>query len=418
MQERKETHSTASNVGDYSFMSTSTVSLGPGASAGALFVSTDSRSGGAATRRVLHVINGEHYSGAERVQDLLAQRLPEFGYQVGFACVKPGAFPERRAAQDVPLVELPMRSRFDVCVARQLASRIEHEQFELVHAHTPRSVLIGSLAAARAGIPLVYHVHSPTSRDSTRTLINWLNSATEKWSIRKASKLIAVSPSLEQHMIRAGVSKDQIKLVPNGVPSVPFDEMRQAPQSTWTVGTIALFRPRKGLEMLLEALATIRAEGLDVRLRAVGPFETKVYEKETYRRTRRWGLDGAVDWTGFVRDVHAEMGRIDIFVLPSLFGEGLPMVVLEALAAGVPVVATSVDGVPFAVRDGREGVLVAPGDHEALAQGIKRILSGELDWMTLRKQAYIRHAEHFSDKAMAQGVADVYGQVLAEPRKA
>src|SRR5688572_15463220 len=102
-------------------MTSSTVSLGPGASPGAVFVSADRRTASTATRRVLHVINGEHYSGAERVQDLLAQRLPEFGFEIGFACVKPGEFSKRRAAREAPLIEMPMRCRFDVRVARQLA---------------------------------------------------------------------------------------------------------------------------------------------------------------------------------------------------------------------------------------------------------------------------------------------------------
>jgi glycosyltransferase involved in cell wall biosynthesis len=396
-------------------MSTSTVSVGPGASPGALIVSADPVSVRTATTRVLHVINGEHYSGAERVQDLLAQRLPEFGFEVGFACVKPGAFAERRSAQDAPLVDVPMRNRFDVRVARQLAVRIQQERFELVHAHTPRSVLIGSLAAARAGVPLVYHVHSPTSRDSTRTLINWLSSATEKWSIRKASKIIAVSPSLREHMIRSGVPEHQIKCIPNGVPGIRFDEKREPPRGSWTLGAIGLFRPRKGLEVLLEAIAALRADKFQVRLRAVGPFETRIYEREIHRRASQFRLEEAIDWTGFSRDVHAELGRMDVFVLPSLFGEGLPMVVLEALAAGVPVVATRVEGIPFAVRDGQEGVLVPAGDAQSLAEGLKQVLTGHLDWMRLRKQAYIRHAENFSDLAMSQGVAEVYRQVLGKP---
>jgi glycosyltransferase involved in cell wall biosynthesis len=213
-------------------------------------------------------------------------------------------------------------------------------------------------------------------------------------------------------MVRAGVPEEQIKCVPNGVPGIPFDEHRQAPSRAWTLGTVALFRPRKGLEVLLEALAALRERKLDVRLRAVGPFETKIYEKEVHRRAAELGLEGAIDWTGFVRDVHAELTSIDIFALPSLFGEGLPMVVLEALSAGVPVVATKVEGIAYAVRDGVEGVLAEPSDAARLRAGIERIVTGELDWMTLRKQAYIRHAENFSDRSMAQGVAEVYRQVL------
>jgi glycosyltransferase involved in cell wall biosynthesis len=121
-----------------------------------------------------------------------------------------------------------------------------------------------------------------------------------------------------------------------------------------------------------------------------------------------------IDWIGFTRNVSRELTQMDLFVLPSLFGEGMPMVVLESMAAGVPVVATRVEGVPDAVRDGRDGLLVAPGDPEGLARGIDRIISGQVDWCHLRESARRRHAEGFSDRSMAAGVAEVYGEVLGD----
>jgi len=100
-----------------------------------------------AKQRVLHVINGQHYAGAERVQDLLALQLPQLGFEVGFACVKPDRFPEVRQAQKTRLYKIPMRGRFDFGCARRLAELIRAEDYALVHAHTPRSVLVGSLVA-------------------------------------------------------------------------------------------------------------------------------------------------------------------------------------------------------------------------------------------------------------------------------
>ncbi len=91
--------------------------------------------------RVMHVINGEHYAGAERVQDLLALRLGEFGYEVGFACLKPGRFVGQRRSQSAPLYELPMRSRLDLRPARRLARLVRAYGYQLIHTHTPRAAL-------------------------------------------------------------------------------------------------------------------------------------------------------------------------------------------------------------------------------------------------------------------------------------
>jgi glycosyltransferase involved in cell wall biosynthesis len=99
-------------------------------------------------------------------------------------------------------------------------------------------------------------------------------------------------------------------------------------------------------------------------------------------------------------------------VLPSLFGEGLPMVVLEAMACGLPVVGTRVEGVPEAIGDGLSGLLAAPNDPADLARAISRIVSGELSWDDLSRRARARQVERFSDGSMAAGVAAVYREVL------
>ena len=99
-----------------------------------------------ATLRVLHVVNGELYAGRERVQDLLAARLPEFGVEVAFACIKPDKFPTARRSQSTALVNLPMRSRFDLRPAWRLAKMVRQEQFDVIHTHTPRAALVGQIA--------------------------------------------------------------------------------------------------------------------------------------------------------------------------------------------------------------------------------------------------------------------------------
>jgi glycosyltransferase involved in cell wall biosynthesis len=369
------------------------------------------------TIRALHLVNGEHYSGAERVQDLLAKQLPHIGCEVGFVCVKPRRFPAARESKDTPLVEMPMRGRFDLRVVKRIAAMVKNGGCDLVHAHTPRTALVGRLAARRAGVPFVYHVHSPAGRDSTRWALNKVNAMVEWAAVRDADRLIAVSPSLRQYMIASGIDVLRVTCVPNGVPAPGNARDRQPPTGTWMLGTVALFRPRKGIEVLLESLAALRSRGVNVRLRAVGGFETPAYEWAIHALAERLGVADAIDWIGFTRGVNRELAKIDVFVLPSLFGEGLPMVVLEAMAAGVPVVASRVEGVPDAVSHRATGLLVEPGSVSQLSRAIEELVGGGMDYAALSRGARRRHAELFSDATMAAGVNAVYRDIITTPRK-
>jgi glycosyltransferase involved in cell wall biosynthesis len=378
------------------------------------FVSpTDAQTATVTTADVLHVVNGEHYAGAERVQDLLAQRLPDFGYRVEFACVKLARFDALRQSRQARLQPVPMRSRFDLRAAWKIAGIVRRGGHRIIHAHTVRSAIVAAIAARLTGVPLVYHAHSPASHDTTHRWRNRFNGLIERLSLRAAVRVIAVSQAMADHMVQQGFDRERVAVVHNGVPFPESLPDRRPPHGNWTLGTAALFRPRKGMEVLLEALAMLRQQDLPVRLRAVGSFESPAYEAEIARRVRELGLQECISWTGFRRDVTAELAKMDLFVLPSLFGEGLPMVVLEAMAAGVPIVATRVAGVPEAVRDGCDGLLATPGDTADLIRAIGRIIRGEATWASLRASALARHAEHFSDRAMAAGVAAVYDAILA-----
>jgi glycosyltransferase involved in cell wall biosynthesis len=305
-----------------------------------------------------------------------------------------------------------MRGRFDLRIVNRLVRLVHDERYNLIHAHTPRTALVGRLAARRAGVPFVYHVHSPAGRDSTRRALNWINATVEWAAVREADRLIAVSPSVRDYMISRGIPEERVTYVPNGVPIANHIVERRPPMKAWTLGTVALFRPRKGTEVLLQALATMRSRGVNVRLRAVGGFETPAYEAAVLGLADRLGLAQAIDWIGFTRSINRELAKIDLFVLPSLFGEGLPMVVLEAMAAGLPVVASRVEGVPNAVAHRQTGLLVEPASVSQLACAVEQIIAGEIDYAELSQGAKLRHAQHFSDSAMAAGVAAVYRGVL------
>ncbi|HOA50848.1 MAG: glycosyltransferase family 4 protein [Thermogutta sp.] len=364
------------------------------------------------TARVIHVINGEHYSGAERVQDGLALVLPQYGFDVQFVCLKPGRFAKCRRAQGAPVENLPMRSRWDVAVASQIAALAEKTSAVLLHAHTPRSAMITALAARKCRLPWLYHAHSPTLRDSGNWVKNFAVAMMEWWAVRQADHIIAVADSLKRYWQRWGISADRVSVVHNGVPSWPTLPKRPHPGGTWTIGTVALFRPRKGIEILLRSLHQLRREKIPVRLLAVGPFETRKYEYHVKSLAARLGLEDVVSWVGFTPHVDTLLAKMDLFVLPSLFGEGLPMVILEAMALGVPVVASRVEGVPEVIRDGQDGLCVTPGSVLALTHALRTVISGQVSWQSLREQAYRRQRQCFSLESMGRATADVYRHIL------
>lgn len=367
-------------------------------------------------RKILHLINGEHFSGAERVQDLLAMQLPHFGYEVGFACLKPGKFPQVRQSKSAQLYEVGMRSKFDWKAIGQIVELVKSEGYEAIHAHTPRSLLVGRWVAGRCNRPLIYHVHSPVGRDSERKFHNWINTMMEKWSLKKVCKMICVSNSLHGYMKEIGHDPAKLAVVQNGVPIVDNLPTRQAPHQTWTLGTMALFRPRKGTEVLLEALAELKTRGCDVQLRAVGPFETPEYKTEVLYLAQKLGLENSITWTGFKKDINHELSQMDLFVLPSLYGEGLPMVVLESMACGVPVVASRVEGIPEAIRDDVDGRIFEPGNPIDLADKIQSLIQSKDRWSAMGESALQRQREHLSDVNMARQISTLYDEILGESR--
>ncbi len=365
------------------------------------------------SRKVLHLVNGEHFAGAERVQDLLALALPSQGFQVEFATLLAGRFAQARHSRQVPLHFMPMGSKFDFRPAFRLAKLLKQGNFCCLHTHTPRTVMVGSLAAALACVPLVHHLHGQTATEVRGSWKTRFYARLEKRCFARARKVIAVSETSRQYLLRLGVPASQVAVVPNGVPSPTTLSQRAAPSQSWNLGTVGLFRPRKGLETLLEALALLKSRSIQLHWQGIGPFETPAYEAEILRTVDRLHLADCVDWTGFCADVPAALAGLDLFVFPSILPEGMPMVVLEAMGAGVPVLASKVDGVTDILRHDQTAWLVPPADPQALATQLASVIAGQADWQRIRAAAYTLQRQQYSDTSVAAGVAAVYDEILA-----
>jgi phosphatidyl-myo-inositol alpha-mannosyltransferase len=374
--------------------------------------------------RVLHLINGEYFGGTARV---LVNYLAADARQadVHVAVHFEGELLDRLRDLAIPTELLPMRGRLDLAVARDVARLAERVGADLVHTHQLRNTLLARLASFIGGPPVVTHIHSPAFRESTHAWRNVATGALDRALAMRTSRFIAVSHSLAAELGRLGIDEGRVRVVPNGIPlpvaaSPAAREALHAefgvPRNVPIVGMVAVFRPRKGAELLIEAAAQVHAMDVAMHLLLVGEAfrgEGGDYGAHLRALASRVGLGDRVTFTGFRRDTDRVIAGLDLFALPSRFGEGLPMVLLEAMGAGVPVVTTPVEGIVEVVSDGQNGMLVPADDSSALAQAIARALADPAASNGLGAAGRRTILERHTSDAMARGIESVYREIVA-----
>lgn len=369
--------------------------------------------------RTLHVVNGEYYAGAERVQDLLARHLPEAGCDVGFACVKADQFPLKRQSRDVPLVRTPMRHPWSRRAVRDIARTMREEKYDIIHSHTPRSLWAAARVAKVVGCPLVHTMHDVFLGQPTHVARKVLNRYTIS-RLRDADFVTTVSNSTRQLAEELKLGKRR-RMICNGVAAARPEFNRARPgddpgRRCWNLGTVALIRPCKGIEVMVRAMARLQRRGCPARATVVGTFDTPQYQQEVLGLVERLGVTDLIDFSGFTTDVPARLEQFDLFLIPSVGPEGLPMVMLEAMAHSLPTVGSAVAGIADVIRPGVDGILFPPGDDKALADAVENFVAGKVDWLSMAQAARLRHAGEFSVQRMASEYAKVYREATdAQP---
>lgn len=374
------------------------------------------------TPRVLHMINGEYFGGAARVllNYLTAERQAEVVVGLHFE----GELADRLRRHGFAVELFPMRGRLDVRVARDVLRFTRSWGADLIHSHQLRNTLLARVASAFGGPPVVTHVHSPAFRESTRRIANLTTGAVDRALAGRTRRFIVVSASLARELRRLGIPQGRIRVVPNGIPLPPPADLAhraalhaefEIAESDQVIGMVANLRPRKGAEILMRAAALLRDEGHRLHLLFVGEAfreDGRDYAAELRNLALELRLDPRVTFTGFRRDNDRLIGGLDLFVLPSLFGEGLPMALLEAMGAGVPVISTPVEGISEVIVAGQNGLLAAVGDPHSLAASMRTLLGDREAAMAIGERGRATVEEQYSADAMARGIEAVYDELL------
>lgn len=301
--------------------------------------------------RVLHVITPSRVSGAELLLLRLVRAQAPLGIEARVVCKPHAGFLERAAREGVGCTALPISGKLNPRAVLALGGAIRGWRPDLVVTHLSSATWWGSIAARLQKTPSLAMVHGFTGA---------------RW-YRKADRLVCVSRAVADHMIEQGIPADRLVVVHNGIDPAPYLSAEPAdlpvPAGAFVVGTVAHLSPKKGFAELATAAALV--PGAHFVVAGEGPMRP-------YLGRVASALQGRLHLLGWRDDVPALMRRIDAYCLPSL-REPFGLVLLEAMAAGRPVVAFRSGGAPEVVADGETGLLVPAGDVEALAAAIRRL---------------------------------------------
>ncbi len=372
--------------------------------------------------RVVHIIKVTRISGAERHLLLLLAGLRKRRVDARLVILVERAQPMDdmlTAARDseIPITRLFIRRDYDLALLWKLRALLRDQKPDLVHTHLIHADLFGYFAARAAGIRHV--VSSRHNDDQFRYRPRWRKLHRRLW--RWTSGGIAISESIRRFAIEVeGAPAEKITVVQYGIDFAwPSDDAIASARQTLRaklgldsdallLGMVCRLVEQKGIPYALEAMRRIRAQFPQAHLVIAGDGEKA---DELRRLASALGMADRVHWLGWRSDAADLMAAFDLLLAPSLW-EGFGLVLLEAMARRVPVIASRVGAIPEVIVHGESGILIEPRDVAALAQAMARLL----DDRALRKYMGLlgaaRLEERFSIRRMVEGTIAVYQRIL------
>jgi glycosyltransferase involved in cell wall biosynthesis len=365
---------------------------------------------------ILYIFAALPVGGAEQVLVTEVEGLDKKRYRPLVAVISEkgpiGEMIEKMGITVIPLSRMK-KNQFDFGIIRDLKAVMKREKVSLVHTHLYDGGKYGRIAARLAGVPAIIHtVHNVYVR--RRRKYHWINRALSLFTDR----IIAVSGAVKVSVVHYDhITPEKIQVLYNGIDfsRVDFSEKREAIRSElglstdqMVIGVVARLEEQKGHQVLLEALSTIPSLQSNLKVLFIGEGKLRLsLEAETQKK----GLSDRVFFLGTRKPVYPILKALDLFVLPSLW-EGFSLALLEAMAMGLPVIATRVGGAEEVITSGQNGFLISPGDPKALADSIQEAIThrNRFQQMARRGQETVR--VHFSKERHLTLLQDLYQEVL------
>lgn len=324
--------------------------------------------------RILHVIESLEFGGAEKVVVDLTQAMLDRG-EVDVCCVKREGELAARLDPRIRLTCLHAREGNDWRVPLRLAQMIRARKYDVVHSHSWGVLLESALAALLARAPRLVHTIHGNYLEYPPGLASYfkksLRHLAERLMAYRHNRIVAVSDSIQRDVRRdIGLPLSRMVTIHNGIPCTTAYHPGPV-TSTTTFATVGRLAEIKNHAMMLRAFAVIVRTQPAARLYIVGDGPERL-KLETL--ARELGVAGNVDFLGFRNDVSELLAKTDVFLMSS-HHEGISIAILEAMCAGLPVIATRVGGVAETVQHGVTGLLVADNDEQGMAQAMQDLIT-------------------------------------------
>jgi glycosyltransferase involved in cell wall biosynthesis len=345
--------------------------------------------------------------------------LTTAGYRMLCAYMHPPRDPgfehlrSRAAALGAPVISVVDRGPWDCTVIGNLLNVCRRERVRIWHGHDYKSNALGLLLARFWPMRLVTTLHGWV-KHTRRTPLYY---KIDELCLPRYEAVISVSPDLYKRSLACGVAPERCVLIENGIDLGQYVRRRPLaeakrhlgqPEERLVLGAVGRLSAEKGFDLLIRAVHRLLQQQLDLALVIAGEGDEGPRLQQLIDEL---GVGDRVRLLGFCADPRSVYEALDLFVLSSL-REGLPNVLLEAMATAVPVIATRIAGIPRLLEDGVGGLLIEPGDVDALAQGIAR-LAHDVELRTLLGQAGRRIIEERYDFARRmQKIANLYDRLL------
>ena len=363
--------------------------------------------------KVLQLISSGGYYGAENMLLNLCASQQKAGcenslmlfYNVHAPNVE---FYERARRRGLSVRMVHCQGRADWRAVRQIEECIQEDGIELLHTHGYKADLYGYVAARRSGKPIVATCHNWVGGTAALGIYNHL----DRMALKRFHGLAAVSDSVAQRLLDSGIAAKKIRTIANGIDVGTFERARPLPvfdfDGNKVVGMVARLDLQKGFEYLLRAARELCGAFPELKIVIVGEGPDR---QAIEGMIQRFGLQSSVILAGQHSDMPGIYAALDVFVLPSL-NEGLPMTILEAMAASKSVIATRVGAIPTVIKDGETGLLVDPCNVTGLRDALARLLTDSDLCRRIGSAGHDWVSRNYTSQAMALKYRQMYDEVL------